>query len=87
MPRTAKKPARRRATRKPAKSAAAAAKTELCQCGCGEPVAKGRLFRQGHDARFHGRVAKLRDGRLDTKDLPGLGVKPYAMPHYLDAVK
>jgi hypothetical protein len=78
---TKKKAARKPSPKKPAAEAA------LCHCGCGEPVAKGRSFRQGHDARFHGRVAKLADGRLSIEDLPGLGVKPYAVPFYLDAEK
>lgn len=25
-----------------------------CQCGCGEPVAKGRIYEQGHDQRHKG---------------------------------
>jgi hypothetical protein len=29
-------------------------KSGTCGCGCGEPVAKGRSFRQGHDAGLKG---------------------------------
>jgi hypothetical protein len=42
----------------------------LCLCGCGEPLLKpGRRFRQGHDARFHGWIKKVEDGRMKFEDL------------------
>ena len=56
-----------------------------CKCGCGETTSgPKRLFRMGHDARFHGRVAKLKDGRLSMSDLKAdLGKRgAYALPFY-----
>lgn len=41
-----------------------------CLCGCGETVKVGRRFRQGHDARYHSWVMKLRDGRLNPANIP-----------------
>ena len=41
-----------------------------CLCGCGEAVKVGRRFRQGHDARYHSWVMKLRDGRLNPANIP-----------------
>ena len=40
----------------------------------------------GHDARFHGRVKKLADGRLKMADLRKQ-VERYAVPLYEEAVK
>lgn len=35
----------------------------LCGCGCGASAKPGRSFVQGHDARFHGVLARaLREG-------------------------
>lgn len=65
-----------------------ASEAALCQCGCGEallPGKPGRLFRQGHDARFHGRVRKLTDERMSMQELAEL-VEPYAIPAYEDAL-
>lgn len=36
-----------------------------CLCGCGADVAKGRRFRQGHDARLRGML-----GRAHTAGVP-----------------
>lgn len=44
-------------------------------------MAKGRTFRQGHDARFHGRITKLKDGRLTWVDVVAL-IEEYAIPNY-----
>jgi hypothetical protein len=52
-----------------------------CSCGCGEMCKPKRTFRQGHDARFHGRVRKLTDGRLIMADLKEM-VEAYALPLY-----
>ena len=52
-----------------------------CHCGCGEITRYKRIFRQGHDARFMGRVRKLQDGRMSWADLKAL-IEPYAMPLY-----
>lgn len=61
------------------------AKTEttstLCKCGCGETLAPKRTFRQGHDARFAGRIVKLNDGRITWKDIEA-EIQDYAIPHY-----
>jgi hypothetical protein len=58
-----------------------------CQCGCGEMVGSPKSrFRMGHDARFHGRVTKLADGRLKMADLKSQ-IEPYALPLYRAAVK
>jgi len=54
----------------------------FCRCGCGEKVTPGRRYRPGHDARFHGRIKKIKDGRLKLSELPGLGVRKYAMAEY-----
>ncbi len=59
-----------------------AADGELCRCGCGETCAPGKKFKQGHDARFHGRVKKIKAGILKIADLPKLGVKDYALKFY-----
>jgi hypothetical protein len=40
---------------------------EKCRCGCG--VEGAGTYRMGHDARFHGRVKKLLDGRLSMAHL------------------
>lgn len=53
----------------------------LCQCGCGEPLEKGRRFRQGHDARFAGRITKLEDGRMTWEEVKSL-IQTYAIPIY-----
>ena len=61
----------------------------LCRCGCGEALTeggkKGRMFRQGHDSRFHGRVKKLKDGRLTMSELSKM-IQPYALGYYKEAV-
>ena len=57
------------------------AKPTLCQCGCGEPVAANRTYRQGHDARFYGRCIKVVDGRLTMKDLKA-AIGSYALKFY-----
>jgi len=41
-----------------------------CLCGCGVVVKVGRRFKQGHDARYHAWVIKLRDGRMQPVDVP-----------------
>ena len=63
-------------------STATAVKNEsLCRCGCGEIIKTGREFLQGHDARFHGRVKRLLDGRLSMVDLQK-EIQPYAVSFY-----
>lgn len=43
-------------------------KLAVCACGCGEHVAKGRLFRPGHDARHAGNIGRaLADSPNDAK--------------------
>lgn len=44
-----------------------------CCCGCGEMVSG--FFKMGHDARFHGWMRKLADGRLEVKDIPASAAK------------
>lgn len=39
-----------------------------CGCGCGETVA--RKFAVGHDARFHGQLKRVADGRMKLSELP-----------------
>lgn len=39
-----------------------------CLCGCGELAKSGRSFLQGHDARFHGWMKRLADGRMKPSD-------------------
>ena len=61
-----------------------------CGCGCGDtPKGDKSRFCIGHDARFHGRVKKLGDGRLTMTDLKKqLGRRgTYAVPGYTKAVK
>jgi hypothetical protein len=50
-----------------------AAATNACCCGCGAMVAG--YFKQGHDARFHGWMVRIADGRTDPKDVPASAVK------------
>lgn len=40
----------------------------LCGDGCGAKVA--RRFAMGHDARFHGWIKRLSDGRMKPNDVP-----------------
>ena len=61
-----------------------------CLCGCGEsPKSEKGRFCMGHDARFHGRLKKLADGRLSMaalkKELGRRGT--YALPNYAKAVE
>lgn len=82
--------------KKPVKKAAApkaprekkVKETVICNCGCGEKTNGGR-FLPGHDARFHGRVKRLADGRQKWADLEAeLGKKgEYSHPHYKEALK
>jgi hypothetical protein len=67
-----------------AKPKAKTPEQELCRCGCGETLNPGRRFKMGHDARYHGRLKKLADGRLKPEELAAL-VKPYALPFYKGA--
>jgi hypothetical protein len=40
----------------------------LCGCGCGAAAKLGRSFVQGHDARFHGILARaLREGATSVE--------------------
>lgn len=39
-----------------------------CACGCGTETTG--YFAPGHDARLHGWIAKLSDGRMEPKDIP-----------------
>lgn len=43
-----------------------------CLCGCGEMTASS--FRMGHDARFHGWMKRIADGKLDASTLPASAV-------------
>lgn len=61
-------------------------KGEPCRCGCGEICKPKRTFRQGHDARFHGRIRKLRDGRLKMADVKAV-IEPYAVKYYAAEVE
>jgi hypothetical protein len=38
-----------------------------CCCGCGEPVSKGRSFRQGHDARLKGILGRAHRGGIPVR--------------------
>lgn len=58
----------------------------LCHCGCGEMTKPGRLFLQGHDARFKGRAVKIADGRLEWSDVEK-EIEDYAVPFYKEAIK
>lgn len=59
----------------------------LCHCGCGETCKPKRLFRQGHDGRFHGRVLKIRNGDLKISELSEvLNVQQYAICFYREEV-
>lgn len=40
----------------------------MCGCGCGAAVKS--KFQMGHDARFHGWLKRLKDGRMKPTDLP-----------------
>ena len=62
------------------------AQETLCHCGCGFPTKPKRNFLQGHDARFHGRVLKLKDGRLTMAQLKK-DINSYAIPTYEAALK
>lgn len=43
----------------------------ICGCGCGDQCGSVKSrFLPGHDARFHGYVAKIKDGRLKYAELP-----------------
>jgi|GEM_PF-7101827 len=54
----------------------------LCYCGCGKsPKRKTSRYMPGHDARFHGRIVKILDGRLTLEDLKG-EIETYALPLY-----
>jgi hypothetical protein len=39
-----------------------------CACGCGGETTS--YFAPGHDARLHGWITKLADGRIEPKDIP-----------------
>lgn len=41
-----------------------------CACGCGGQTTGH--FAPGHDARLHGWIAKLADGRIEPKDIPAI---------------
>lgn len=43
-------------------------KMKPCGCGCGENVKK--RFAMGHDARFHGWLKRVGDGRMKLSELP-----------------
>lgn len=59
---------------KPVKAANKVAKVKVpkavraCACGCGGETSG--FFCPGHDARMHGWIAKLADGRIEPKDIP-----------------
>lgn len=56
--------------------------TGKCLCGCGEPTS-GSKFKPGHDARFHGRIRRIQNGKLTIEQLQEeIGRKNYAMPSY-----
>ena len=57
-----------------------------CLCGCGEKTS-GSKFKPGHDARFHGRVRRLQNGKLTLEDLKTeIGQTNYALSTYETAV-
>jgi len=60
----AKKAAKKAA--KPARAAKAPKTVRNCACGCGTETTGH--FAPGHDARVHGWIAKLADGRIEPKD-------------------
>jgi hypothetical protein len=39
-----------------------------CACGCGTETSG--YFAPGHDAKLHGWISKLADGRIEPKDIP-----------------
>lgn len=47
--------------------------TRDCCCGCGEQVTGH--FRMGHDARFHGWMRRISQGKLDPATIPASAVK------------
>lgn len=51
---------------KPARAAKAPKTVRNCACGCGTETTGH--FAPGHDARVHGWIAKLADGRIEPKD-------------------
>ena len=54
-----------------------------CLCGCGG--ATRSRFCMGHDARYHGRIKRLKDGRLTLRDLEAeIGAE--AIQTYRDAL-
>ena len=42
----------------------------LCLCGCGQPVNKGKWFKQGHDSKLHSILKKVEEGELDESAIP-----------------
>lgn len=70
-----------KATRKQAKGKATKAtkatkgkkvKTEVCLCGCGQPVKPRRQFLQGHDMRLKSLVIKVQKGDANKSDIPAV---------------
>lgn len=68
------------------KTAEKNAEPRPCHCGCGETTNGKSYFRQGHDARFYGRVKKVIDGRLSFDDVLAV-IQDYAVDNYRDAIK
>ena len=65
----AKKAAKAKAkTAGKAKTAKAPKEVRKCACECGTDTTG--YFAPGHDARMHGWIAKLTDGRIERKDIP-----------------
>ena len=57
----------------------------LCHCGCGEMAKPGRMFIQGHDSRFKGRVTKVADGRMEWSDVEAQ-IEAYAVKGYKESI-
>ena len=58
-----------------------------CWCGCGEDTS-GSKFKPGHDARFHGRIKRLKRGTLTMETLKTeIGQSNYAFNFYQEAIE
>lgn len=57
-----------------------------CLCGCGEQTS-GSKFKPGHDARFHGRIKRIKSGKLTLDTLKTeIGKTNYAISAYETAL-
>lgn len=57
------------------KSAKSSKSGGACLCACGGTAKPGRSFLPGHDARFHGWMRRLADGRLKPEEVPAAALK------------